>query len=795
MIYLLLFTINAKLDLRYYDLGRQNYNLNMNQVNLTVAYFLRKASPMQHILYTQQRLPQKKYRNQHQVQNQQANQPTNNQLQKRFFSHTATSVGAAIGMSGPGFVGMVQAFHTPNMTAQDRSDMFLKSTFDVAANILMFAGGLPGVALGGAWMITNTFFDAFEGSHGPPAVDPNALFSQIQDYISMVIPSPDEMFMQIRQYLDSFVDSSIDARLLKVYQDNTQQALRIISQYLNNYDGETNVQTILSNWKSLVAETATEMIRIKMPLSVDDNLDNVETYELGTMIAIYPQFVSMLLLALKEWYVTAQHLKQPVTEIQNKYDAYVAAFSKHFELMVNKWYTDTKTYILQSTVERTDSASCLLTMKYPGVKDQTGYVQQTDAEPKYNFNNSTATPVERVDDAKGRDFSQKYVTLIEMTPDRNGKRVCDYEKKYKTICKKPCSKTKQAFSYVFPVFGVANTKCFSNTEKCTYTQIGLQIQESTCKVSNCSIQFNEARQKLLEQLDETAGKARQTVVRYNYLLQNATITDESSFMENLDAAKSMALQEFIPKDEVFNGDVCHGLLATPKINGIPKMCIVDQKMVYGCPTANKATVQYILYPDILRSQLNKLCPGYIRPAKDNISKAGMEKLTGFKMTDEQFAAVKAAHEQKQNIDNPKGVNPRSIAQNGDSVTSNIPANGSAESLSTTNQLVSNSQAQNAPSAISDNTQLSNSQVENRQLTPNVQSTQESQTIPSQTQPNLSTAKPQVQERIPNQNLPNSQSGNTQSKPNPQNAQIAQTANTSNAPKLQNSMLGDPNSSQ
>ena len=641
-----------------YTMTIPKYSINYKTLNQKIAQRMYKISPLRSILASATRVQRTKLVKR-MINGNEPNQPSGGLVDgtKKLFNPNVMSIGAAIGMSGPSMVGMVQAISTPNMTTEDRSDMFIKNSFDMTANILMFAGGPFGIAVGSAWMVTNTFFDAFEGPKRPAQVDPEILFKQIVDYIQQVLPSADQMFMEMKGYISELASNLIDNKMQKQYQDSTQSSLRVIAEYLAIYDGETDGQRILSNWQSLVTATAREMIKNKLPLSVDDSLDSFEVYEIGIAVAIYPQYVSMLLLALKEWYLTAKQLNQPTSPIRSKYNDYIAAFRKQYELMVNKWYDDSQKYIQQSHFERSDSSTCIVTMKYPGLSLSDGYIQQTDAESRYDFKKETAMPVDNVNDKECRTADCKYVKMLE-TP--KAERICTFERTYKENCQKPCSATKRVFSIMIPLFGLANTKCFKNKKRCTYTQTGLTIKEETCKPSNCTQQFDISKSRLLAKLEELVQLARQTVIRYNFLLMNSTINNEGSFIDGLEQIKSLSLQELIPKDEVFNGKPCYGKLAIPKVHGVPKMCVVSVKTSNSCPTNVKGQSQYILYPDVIRSQLPILCPNYIKSVSDIFTKDQLQAGSKDPITDHQFMVMKAAHEKKRNIDNPNGLITRSL---------------------------------------------------------------------------------------------------------------------------------------
>ena len=592
------------------------------------------------------------------VTNRPKNQTQNSNSTSLVKRNAALGVGMAVGMSGHSMVTMVQAFSTKNITSQQRANMFMGAAYDMTATILMFAGGPPGILIGSVMMITKTFFDAFDGEKSPPQIDPDAFFKQIVDYIQQVIPTADQMYMEMKAYVTELTNNIIDMRFQKQYQDNQQKSLRVISEYLNIFDGEQESEKILTNWETLVTETAREMINNKLPLSVDDPL-NFEIYETATAVAVYPQFVSMLIMAVKEWYLTAKQLGKSTKNIESKFKSYVAAFRKQYEAMVNSWYTTSKAYIETSHFEKgpSDSDICLLTMKVPNAADAQGYIPQSNAAHKYVFNKDTTQEFTGITENTCPDPNCRFVTIL----DDRGENVCTYEKTYDENCKKPCSKARQAFSWLMPVFGAGKSECFLNKNECKNTQNGIKIRQETCKPSNCTIQMNLAKEKLMSRLEDNVAKARQTVVRYNTMLDKADITDMTNFIDGLQRMQSMSLQAVVPKDEIFNGDVCHGLLAVPKSLGVPKMCIVAKKTKYSCPTMKSGTRQYILYPDVIRSKLPKLCPKYLRPKSDVMTKKKIEAAINGTITDEQFLVLKQAKEEHPDIVNSKGKKQRNLS--------------------------------------------------------------------------------------------------------------------------------------
>eukprot|EP00835_Amoeboradix_gromovi_P000323 NODE_11_length_46995_cov_0.451872.p6 type:complete len:675 gc:universal NODE_11_length_46995_cov_0.451872:16316-14292(-) len=559
-------------------------------------------------------------------------------------------VAMAVGMSGHSMVTMVQAFTTPNITAQQRSDMFIGAAYDMTATILMFTGSPPAIALGSVMMIGKTFFDAFEGEKAPPQIDPDSFFKQIVEYIQQVIPSPDQMFMEIKPYLSEMINNQIEMKFQQQYQEKLGISIKVITDTLNIFDGESNGDIILSNWQTLVTETAQQMVYAKMPINADDEI-TFNDEETATAVSAYPQFVSMLIMAVKEWYITAKQLDSDTSRIEDLFKQYISAFRIQYDLMINYWYTQSKAHIEQSHFEKKMSTNqCLMTLAVPNAQNVQGYVQDERAEPYYEFNADLQQEFTGLTNNTCKDPNCRYVKAL--TDD--GKQLCTYQKSYHEDCDKPCSKTKQAFSFIMPLFGASDSKCFLNKEECKQTQTGLTPMVETCVRSTCAAQFESAKSKLLQNLEASIASARETAIRYNAMLDDADITDLSNFMDGLQNLQSMAMQKFVPKDEVFNGDVCHGLLAVPKTKGIPKMCIVTKKSKFACPTLKDGQKQYILYPDVIRSKLPELCPNYLRPRRDVTDKGTLEGVLGSKVTDAEFLKIKAAKQAQLDVNNPDG---------------------------------------------------------------------------------------------------------------------------------------------
>eukprot|EP00834_Sanchytrium_tribonematis_P003662 NODE_150_length_15491_cov_0.365644.p2 type:complete len:665 gc:universal NODE_150_length_15491_cov_0.365644:1660-3654(+) len=577
-------------------------------------------------------------------------------LIKRDGGGAMAGISMALGMSGPSYVGMVRAFTTDNLTPQERANIFMGSFFDITSTVLMFSGNPIGIAMGSVMMISKSFFDSFDAPKSPPQIDADVMFKQIQDYIQHIVPSADQMYIEIKPYVQDLVENSIDLALQQQYIEKQQIALRKFSEYLSIFDSETEPEKILHNWETLVQESASEMLNSKLPLHVDDTI-SFEIFEIATAVAVYPQFVSMLIMSVKEWYITAAFLKKDTSQIEKKFTDYISGFRKQYELMVNAWYDQSKAHIQTSHFERANSNQCKFTLMIPSSRNIEGYFQETAAAPNYIFNPSAATEFQAIREENCVDQACRFVTQL----DELGANVCEYEKTYTENCSKPCSAAKQAVSWIFPILGATDSQCFLNKEQCKEMLNGIKVRnEASCKPSNCTIQMNAAKDKLLADLEAKVSQTRKSVLKYNALLDGADIKDQSNFLDAITDMKSTALQKYLPKDEVFNGSVCQGLLAFPKDRSIPKLCIVSTKTRYSCPTIYNGKKQYILYPDVIKAELPQLCPKYLRPKKDVITKLKIMQTIGSGVTDEEFIQIKLAKENMKNIKRIDGVEPRHL---------------------------------------------------------------------------------------------------------------------------------------
>eukprot|EP00835_Amoeboradix_gromovi_P000768 NODE_29_length_33183_cov_0.333666.p2 type:complete len:567 gc:universal NODE_29_length_33183_cov_0.333666:17343-15643(-) len=513
--------------------------------------------------------------------------------------------GMAMGLafSAPSLATAIQGVSDKSASSQDRSNALFGGAFDLASTLLMFSGSMPGMVLGSVMTLSKTLFD----DKPPPQLDPVELFKQVVEFVNMILPTPDQSFMSMKPFLNELMDNKMDIRFLEQYQGQQQRSLRIITGYLNQFQSNQSSTKIVSNYESMIIETSNEMLANKLPISVTDQLD-FEYYEVSVAVAVYPQFISILLMAVKEWYLLSKRLNLPTEDIANKYYQFANSFQVHYSNMVNLWYNSWKKYILSSNIKKSDSSSCLLTFKVPNQPINQGYINETTAEPKYQFIAQSQVAVPRIVNKECRDPTCKFVRLL--TDD--AKEVCQFERIYKKDCKQPCSKTRRFLSFIFLPFGMTKKQCYKNAKECEYTQVDLVKVNGTCTVSECSTMLSTAVSGQMKQLELNVLQVRQVVVKFNSFLNNSDINDVRVLGQQLANIDSTALRSVMEPDQVFNGDVCSGELYIPKDKRIPAQCIIKTPTLYSCPTIYKNMRQYILYPDIYRKDLTRLCPGYIK---------------------------------------------------------------------------------------------------------------------------------------------------------------------------------------
>ena len=523
--------------------------------------------------------------------------------------HKRDSAMMAMGLAftAPTVAGAVQGIKQ-GKTAMDKSNALFTGAFDVSSTLFMFSGSPPLVILGAGMMLAKTIFQ----DKPPPQLDPANLMQDISETVRMMIPTADQYFVGMKSFINEMMDNKMDIKFQEQYQLQIQRSLKVIALYLNNVSENQTFTKILDNYEQMVMAISKEMIQNKMPIDIQsDNLGQLFYYELGVTVAAYPQFISMMLLAIKEWYLLAVRLKQPTEQlelIKAKYYQYIKAFLYFYPKMINRWYDMWRSYMLTSSIKYSESGLCLLTLKIPTSMDIQQFIVEPTAEINYQFTNQTQREVTEITNTECRDANCKFIKLLT----KNARQVCQYEKTYKSDCKKPCSKARQAFSWMMPAFGATKGECFKNQQKCKYTQTGLNVINSTCINSNCSIALVGLVNTQIEQLELNVKQVRQIATKFNSFLENSNIDDNKIIQQQLEHVDSIALQQVVKKDEIFIGDVCSGYLNIPANNGI-KQCIVKTPQIYACPTVFNQQRQYILYPDIYRQQIGKLCPNYIKP--------------------------------------------------------------------------------------------------------------------------------------------------------------------------------------
>ena len=562
-------------------------------------------------------------------------------LSKRQLSAAATP----LGLSGPAWVDMVKAFYMNNATADAVSDKFFGGTYDLLSLVLIVGYKWFGIANGGTMMVAKAFFSGF--TKKPALVDPDLFFKLVLKYVQNLIPSADQIFSEIKPYIGELANNAVDMRFQKQYQEQQGKSLVIVSQYLNILEAEQPSTSILSSWEKLVFEFAREMSFNKLPLKANAEL-NFEVYETATAVAVYPQFISILIMALKEWYAASKIVGQRATcrKIEILFNDYVEAFRVQYDKLVKYWLSSSNTHISKSHFEGAGSGKCLMTLKVPNGDDIQGYVVDTRAEQNYKFENQTVTKTKNIMESTCGDTKCRFVNQL----DDKAENICTYERIFERNCKKACSRRKQAFSWLIPIFGAGNSKCFVNKEECDFTHKRLELKNETCKPSNCTIQFGKMKSQLTSRLERNVEIGKKSVLNYKEMMKNISITDISNFQEaQLTKFRSLSLQKFIEKDEVFNGDICHGTLGIPKKAGAPKICITNTKSIFSCPITKDGKHHYVLFPDIVRNKIGKHCPRYLRYKKDVVTKQKVNHILGKIASKQEFLNLKESLEKQESI--------------------------------------------------------------------------------------------------------------------------------------------------
>ena len=523
---------------------------------------------------------------------------------------------SAIAISAPALVGLVQAFSIPGLDAGQRSDMIFTSAFDLATNALFLAGGPIGTAVGSALMIAKIIFNAFDPPKLPLPVDGDLLFKKMIDYVQMAMPTHDQMFMEMKNDLNDLFDDKFETRMQIVYQQQLQQSFKSIAESLNSIDISSSNTEILSNFNALIVKIKDQMSVNKLPLDGSSDYSQFQNYELTMAAAIYPTFSSMLLLAFKEYYLVARLLGMKTEDIETRYNHYVLLFQEQQLNLVEHWYKDSINFIDQSRYEKTDSGTCLMTLKYPNAKNTQGYVIEKTAERKYSFINETADTVPKYNSSSCRDASCQFIRIL----DANATKVCTFNKTYTPICKKPCSKAKQAFSWILPILGAMSHKCFMNKEECQYKQNGLSEIGTNCTMSQCESVLRTSKSKFKKQLKTQYLKLKNTALKYKAYLQDAKIADEKSIKSILIKRDTYILKRFIPSNEIFRGNTCQGILLKHDTTD-DLICAFKEKIQGGCLKTLDGQAFYVL------SQ-KQTCLEYTKPL--------VEKALHRRITDDQF---------------------------------------------------------------------------------------------------------------------------------------------------------------
>ncbi len=526
-----------------------------------------------------------------------------------------------VAMSTPSMIAAANGVKN-NVTKDEQSDLFGAAGWELTTNMLLFSGH-PGATMVGAGMMLGKII--FQ-KKAKAQMDPEVLMQSTAELVQLMMPSPDQTFMSMKSLLMDAVKNEMDMRDQEKFTKLTKNCMRQLTEKLNQLKYNQTYDKILQNYENMIQDTTSYMIEMGLPLSESDTID-LNHYEIGVAVGVYPQFISTLLMLLKEWFLTSQRLGLQTEHISVKYYGYIKGFLKQYPEMVNKWFNDWTTYIKGSKVSKSDSSTCFISVQIPNMALSQGYMSE-EAEPNYKFSPISVASTKEVTNSTCRDTFCKYVK--QLTED--GLQICSFERIYSQKCERPCSKTEHLLA--LSPMGLLRKECMKNVIKCEYTQIDLVKIDNTCIPSKCSATLQDVVKSQLQQLEANVVQVRQTVVKFNSFLTNANISDTTILSQQLKFIDSISLQSVLAKDEVFGGNVCSGILYNPQQQNGIKQCIVASPVLYACPLKNG---KYSIYPDIHLGSLQQLCPNYIKPE----SQSQLSQLFGRPVSLEEFNQYKA----------------------------------------------------------------------------------------------------------------------------------------------------------
>ena len=584
-----------------------------------------------------------------------------------------TGMGLGVAMSGHSVVEMIHAGKSGNMTSEEKTKAFGSAAMDIAFTVMAFSGNPVLMAIGGIGMFAKAIIMGINAKPPPPTVDPEIFFTQIQQYVESRLPSMTKIYESLKPMMKALAIDEIQKQATIDYAVLHETNFKRLSDYMDiNKDKED--QEVFYN--DLVTEINEVMHSVNLPTSPDEPIDDnaLPVYKLSTATAYFPNYVGMMIFALKEWCMSQKVTGKDTKNTEELFNNYVETFKVQHEKLVEKWYETSKAHILDGSSSIIDStvsenghtSSCLVKIALPDSEDIEGKTYEYgDSEfnsyPNYLWRSHMTLEFEGpIIDADGLDDRYRFFHKIDdQDPD---KKFCQFEKIYERDitgregycfndeCNRRTNEREE------PDFH------WNHDEKRKYKQIGYKVIPKTCVPSTCQTIYKSMLDEALRTLDEAVAAARIQAATTKWMFKDATCLNSITYDDIISNYNSVELQAVVPKDEIFNGDVCHGKLAIPKSKDLPKKCIVtDIKLAkYGCPVIKNGAKQFILYPDVMRSLVPKLCPNYLRPKRDVAVKERLEAIFGEPLSDDQFMQFKLAAEVKEDINNPNGVAERSV---------------------------------------------------------------------------------------------------------------------------------------
>ena len=572
-------------------------------------------------------------------------------------------------MSGHSFAEIINTARAGNMTDSEKGDIYLSAGLDIAFTVMAFSGNPVLMAIGGVGMFAKAIFMGIKSKPAPPPIDAEAEFIRMQQYVEARVPSMTKIYESLKPMITQIAIDEDQSKATKDYEVEHKENFKMLADYMDINGDQADHESFYRGLVNLINQRMNE---VSLPTSPDEVLDDnaLPVYKLSLVVNYFPNYVGMMIFAIKEWCMSKKVTGEDTKHTEEQFNIYVETFKVQHEKLVEKWYETSKAHILgdpakgipgsSAIINDGHTSSCLVKIALPDTVDLEGityeYGDEFNSYPKYlwdvNFTNEFEGPII---DADGIDERYRFFHKIDdQDPD---KKFCQFEKIYERD-----ETGREGYCFNDECNRRTNEReepdfTWNHDERRKYKQIGYKLIPKTCVPSMCQTVYKSMLDEALRALDEAVAAARVQVATTKWMFKDATCLNSITYDEIMNFYSSVELQAVVPKDEIFNGDVCRGKLAIPRSKDLPKKCIVtDIKLAkYGCPVIKNGAKQFILYPDVMRSLVPNLCPNYLRPKRDIAVKERLEAILGEPMSDEEFMQFKLAADAQDDIKNPNGM--------------------------------------------------------------------------------------------------------------------------------------------